>query len=158
MGFEEPSCQADPPWAVPCAGRGRSPGWFPELPGLGGLGCWEFLLGFWDKVVPLCLQVPLRPWLGCLTGNSVKSVSLVCMCVHVFTCAARRQGPRQTCAAGLAPARLPSPGPTPLGPGFLSSLLSRSLGLSSAPHQMHSSWPGWTEALLVLLPRLMDPQ
>lgn len=41
------------------------------------------MLGFWDKVVPLCLQVPLRPWLGCLTGNSVKSVSLVCVCVHV---------------------------------------------------------------------------
>lgn len=41
------------------------------------------MLGFWDKVVPLCLQVPLRPWLGCLTGDSVKSVSLVCMCAHV---------------------------------------------------------------------------
>lgn len=38
--------------------------WLLSCLALGGWGCQEFLLGFWGKVVPLCLQVLLRrAWL-----------------------------------------------------------------------------------------------
>lgn len=147
MGFLEPNCQADPLWAV---GRG-GPWWFLELPGLGGLGCQEFLLAFCGRVVPLCLQVPLRPWFGCLTDNC-ESLSL-CMCVHVDTCAAPRQGPH---------ANLRSVSGTCLPPFWAPLLwaLAPSLAscpapgcLSSATHQKYSSRLRLTEALLGVLPR-----
>lgn len=67
MGFGEPSCQANPLGLAFCC-QGPSPGFLSCL----GLDRQEFLLGFWGKVVPLCLQVPLRLWLGCFRGNSVK--------------------------------------------------------------------------------------
>lgn len=68
MGFGEHSCQADPLGLAFCW-QGPSPGGFLSCLGLDHQ---EFLLGFWGKVVPLCLQVPSRLWLACLRGNSVK--------------------------------------------------------------------------------------
>lgn len=129
MGFGEPSCQADPLWAVPSVGRGHL------------LVCWSCLglealvvrvpATFWGRVVPLCLQIILRPWLGCLHRQPCESVSLcayvrVCACVHMCCTQAGAPG-KLVQRVWHLPASLPSP--TSLGPGSLSGLSSSSLVL-----------------------------
>lgn len=127
--------------------------WFLKLPGLAGLGCQEFLLAFWGKVVPLCSQVPWRPWFGCLTGNS-ENVKSVCMRVHVCTCAAPRQGPRANLRSASGTCLLP-PFWAPLLWALAPSLASCPAPgcLSSATNQKHSSQLRLTRALLAVLPR-----
>lgn len=101
-------------FGLPSLSAGAFSWWFLALPGLGGLGCQEFLLAFRGKVVPLCLQVLCRPWFGCLTDSSVKVYvcACMCMCAHVLH---PGRGPRRIHAACLAPACLIS-GPHFFGP------------------------------------------
>lgn len=106
---------------------------FLELPGLGGLGCQEFLTAFWGKGVPLCLQVPLAlVWQ--FDRRFCESLSL-CMYVRVCTCAAPRQGPRaNSCSVS---GTCPPPFWAPLFWALAPSLAScPALGcLSSATHR-----------------------